>query len=435
MKLTKPFRAGAATAVAVFAAMLCAAPASAQSIFFDWGSNETVNDSGREIVNFEDKARPGELIVSFGDRRVYFLVGPGKALSYPIAVPREKSKWAGVTSVSQKRVNPSWTPTPEMMIENPRLPPWVPGGHPMNPLGTHALYLGSSAYRIHGTDAPWTIGTAASKGCVRMYNKDVQDLYPRVPVGTKVTVTYQTYKTSPLDSESSKGLLATLDKGKKIKGDDDVAAAADQATKKFRGDDSDGDARVQKAAATASEAVVKNIAPDSASDGEKQAAVKSESDKATPDKDHTGKDSAGKSSVAAVEGSSETDAAAPSKKRPSEKHAVETGSVDKSSDKASDKAISSAKSDEKDKAPTKERLTSKDASGTVSHKQAAGEDASAIANRALAAAERAAAAAERAADAAERASAAAIKASSKEPAKSAEAAAPMEWPVVKSGTP
>lgn len=435
MKLTKPFRAGAATAVAVFAAMLCAAPASAQSIFFDWGSNETVNDSGREIVNFEDKARPGELIVSFGDRRVYFLVGPGKALSYPIAVPREKSKWAGVTSVSQKRVNPSWTPTPEMMIENPRLPPWVPGGHPMNPLGTHALYLGSSAYRIHGTDAPWTIGTAASKGCVRMYNKDVQDLYPRVPVGTKVTVTYQTYKTSPLDSESSKGLLATLDKGKKIKGDDDVAAAADQATKKFRGDDSDGDARVQKAAATASEAVVKNIAPDSASDGEKQAAVKSESDKATPDKDHTGKDSAGKSSVAAVEGSSETDAAAPSKKRPSEKHAVETGSVDKSSDKASDKAISSAKSDEKDKAAAKERLTSKDASGTVSHKQAAGEDASAIANRALAAAERAAAAAERAADAAERASAAAIKASSKEPAKSAEAAAPMEWPVVKSGTP
>ena len=435
MKLTKPFRAGAATAVAVLAAMLCAAPASAQSIFFDWGSNETVNDSGREIVNFEDKARPGELIVSFGDRRVYFLVGPGKALSYPIAVPREKSKWAGSTSVSQKRVNPSWTPTPEMMIENPRLPPWVPGGHPMNPLGTHALYLGSSAYRIHGTDAPWTIGTAASKGCVRMYNKDVQDLYPRVPVGTKVTVTYQTYKTSPLDSESSKGLLATLDKGKKIKGDDDVAAAADQATKKFRSDDSDGDARVQKAAATASEAVVKDIAPDSASDGEKQAAVKSGSDKATPDKDHTGKDSAGKSSVAAVEGSSETDAAAPSKKRPSEKHAVETGSVDKSSDKASDKAISSAKSDEKDKAPTKERLTSKDASGTVSHKQAAGEDASAIANRALAAAERAAAAAERAADAAERASAAAIKASSKEPAKSAEAAAPMEWPVVKSGTP
>jgi len=96
-------------------------------------------------------------------------------------------------TVSQKRVNPSWTPTPEMMKENPRLPRWVPGGHPMNPLGVRALYLGSSTYRIHGTDAPWTIGTNVSKGCIRMYNQDVLDLYPRVNVGTKVTVTYQNF--------------------------------------------------------------------------------------------------------------------------------------------------------------------------------------------------------------------------------------------------
>ena len=74
-----------------------------------------------------------------------------------------------------------------MIAENPRLPRWVPGGHPMNPLGVRALYLGSSAYRIHGTDAPWTIGTAVSKGCIRMYNQDVLDLYPRVSVGAKVT--------------------------------------------------------------------------------------------------------------------------------------------------------------------------------------------------------------------------------------------------------
>ena len=80
-----------------------------------------------------------------------------------------------------------------MLKENPRLPPWVPGGHPMNPLGVRALYLGSSAYRIHGTDAPWTIGTAASKGCIRMYNEDVLHLYPRVPVGTKVTVTWKKF--------------------------------------------------------------------------------------------------------------------------------------------------------------------------------------------------------------------------------------------------
>ncbi|MFA5901354.1 MAG: L,D-transpeptidase, partial [Hyphomicrobium sp.] len=93
-----------------------------------------------------------------------------------------------------KRVNPSWRPTPDMLRENPRLPTWVPGGHRMNPLGVRALYLGSSTYRIHGTDAPWTIGTAASKGCIRMYNRDVLDLYPRVPVGTKVTVTWERFE-------------------------------------------------------------------------------------------------------------------------------------------------------------------------------------------------------------------------------------------------
>ena len=80
-----------------------------------------------------------------------------------------------------------------MIAENPRLPRWVPGGHPMNPLGVRALYLGSSTYRIHGTDAPWTIGTAVSKGCIRMYNQDVLDLYPRVNVGAKVVVTYQRF--------------------------------------------------------------------------------------------------------------------------------------------------------------------------------------------------------------------------------------------------
>jgi lipoprotein-anchoring transpeptidase ErfK/SrfK len=98
-----------------------------------------------------------------------------------------------VTKVTDKRVNPSWRPTPTMLKENPRLPSWVPGGHPMNPLGVRALYLGSSTYRIHGTDAPWTIGTEASKGCIRMYNKDVLDLYPQVSIGTKVTVTWESF--------------------------------------------------------------------------------------------------------------------------------------------------------------------------------------------------------------------------------------------------
>lgn len=159
-----------------------------------WGGGTTPGGSGREVVRFSPQFGPGQIIVSFGDRRLYHVVKPGEAVSYPIAIPSEQSRWQGVTTVSQKRENPSWTPTPTMRAENPRLPMWVPGGHPMNPLGVRALYLGSSTYRIHGTDAPWTIGAAVSKGCIRMYNQDVIDLYPRIPVGTKVTVTWQTFR-------------------------------------------------------------------------------------------------------------------------------------------------------------------------------------------------------------------------------------------------
>ena len=131
---------------------------------------------------------------------------PSLILSYdPIAVPREQSRWAGVTSVTNKRINPSWTPTPEMIKENPRLPRWVPGGHPMNPLGVRALYLGSSTYRIHGTDAPWTIGSAVSKGCIRMYNQDVLDLYPRATTGAKVTVTWNRFDGVATSSGSGNG--------------------------------------------------------------------------------------------------------------------------------------------------------------------------------------------------------------------------------------
>jgi hypothetical protein len=169
-----------------------ASPASAQ-LFWDWGGGQDRDGSGRETVGFDSKYTAGQIIVSFGDRRLYFITRPGQAISYPIAIPREQDRWQGITKVSDKRVNPSWRPTPTMLRENPRLPSWVPGGHPMNPLGVRALYLGSSTYRIHGTDAPWTIGTEASKGCIRMYNRDVLDLYPRVPVGTKVTVTWERF--------------------------------------------------------------------------------------------------------------------------------------------------------------------------------------------------------------------------------------------------
>jgi len=185
-----PFRSRLFATVLAFVTLAGAAlPAQAQSFFsFFWGGGS------RTEVSFPASVAPGQIIVSFGDRKLYWVYARGSALSYPIAIPREQSRWQGVTSVSDKRVNPGWTPTPAMRKENPSLPAHVPGGHPQNPLGVRALYLGASMYRIHGTDAPWTIGEAVSKGCIRMTNEDVLDLYPRVPVGTRVTVTWKKYK-------------------------------------------------------------------------------------------------------------------------------------------------------------------------------------------------------------------------------------------------
>jgi lipoprotein-anchoring transpeptidase ErfK/SrfK len=196
MKTSPPLRALLA-GVALAAASLVAGVTSANAQEgWLWGGGTSVGGSGREVVRFNPTYGVGQVVVSFGDRRAYFVTRPGEAISYPIAIPREQSRWSGVTSVTQKRENPSWTPTPTMIAENPRLPRWVPGGHPMNPLGVRALYLGSSTYRIHGTDAPWTIGSAVSKGCIRMYNQDVLDLYPRVKVGAKVTVTWNAFRGS-----------------------------------------------------------------------------------------------------------------------------------------------------------------------------------------------------------------------------------------------
>jgi len=204
-------------------------PVAAQQLFWDWGGDSVVGGSGRQVVSFSPQYGAGQVIVSFGDRKLYYITKPGEAISYPIAVPREQSRWQGVTSVTQKKVNPSWTPTPTMIAENPRLPRWVPGGHPLNPLGVRGLYLGSSMYRIHGTDAPWTIGTAVSKGCIRLYNQDVLDLYPRVSIGAKVTVTYQTFTTGAAISNGpvpSKGMVGSESATFSLFGGDEPPAKA-----------------------------------------------------------------------------------------------------------------------------------------------------------------------------------------------------------------
>lgn len=200
MSLPSLLRRSAFAASAFLTAALAPATASAQDLIsFLWGGTEEYG-GGRQTVRFSPQYKAGQIIVSFGDRRLYHVTSPGVATSYPIAVPREQSRWSGVTIVSDKRVNPDWRPTATMRAENPKLPAFVPGGHPQNPLGVRALYLGSSAYRIHGTDAPWTIGQAVSKGCIRMTNNDVLDLYPRVGVGTRVTVTWQRFSTNAVAS-------------------------------------------------------------------------------------------------------------------------------------------------------------------------------------------------------------------------------------------
>ncbi len=188
----------------VFAAAVCLSSVSAPKVAHAQQSFEdflnglfrgSSGPSGRQNVKIFTNHAPGTIIVSFGDRRLYFMTGKGTAISYPIAIPKPQARWAGVSHVSRKVVNPTWTPTPEMRRENPKLPAFVPGGDPRNPMGVRALYLGDTLYRIHGTDAPWLIGDQVSKGCVRMYNDDVIDLYNRSRVGTKVVVTWDRFRT------------------------------------------------------------------------------------------------------------------------------------------------------------------------------------------------------------------------------------------------
>ncbi|MCC2112850.1 MAG: L,D-transpeptidase [Hyphomicrobiales bacterium] len=143
----------------------------------------------REVVDYQSDYEKGTIVIDTSERHLYYVLGDGKALRYSVAVGTPQNQWFGETHVARKRENPSWTPTPDMRARNPNLPNYVPPG-PKNPLGVRAIYLGWSAYRIHGTTAPWSIGRAASNGCIRMLNEDVTDLYERVHVGAPVIVTH-----------------------------------------------------------------------------------------------------------------------------------------------------------------------------------------------------------------------------------------------------
>lgn len=136
---------------------------------------------------FDGGFEPGTIVVRTAERKLYLVTGPGRALRYDIAVGRPEEQWFGRSWVSKKRLDPIWIPTPDMREKNPALPVSV-GPGPKNPLGLRAMNLGWSSYRIHGTNSPNSIGSAASAGCFRMRNADVLDLFERVNVGAQVLV-------------------------------------------------------------------------------------------------------------------------------------------------------------------------------------------------------------------------------------------------------
>ncbi len=141
----------------------------------------------RAEVDYSGPEAPGTLVVDTPGKYLYLVEGNGRALRYGIGVGRPGFEWSGVKTISRKAEWPSWTPPAEMLLRRPDLPTFMDGG-PGNPLGARALYLGSSLYRIHGTNEPWSIGTNVSSGCIRMMNEDVIDLYSRVRVGGRVIV-------------------------------------------------------------------------------------------------------------------------------------------------------------------------------------------------------------------------------------------------------
>jgi lipoprotein-anchoring transpeptidase ErfK/SrfK len=151
---------------------------------------ETVIEDGpfaRQMVFFRSSEPPRTVVIHTSQRFLYVVMGNNRALRYGIGVGREGFQWAGLQKVTRKAEWPDWTPPPEMIQRQPYLPRFMAGG-PGNPMGARALYLGSTVYRIHGTNQPETIGEAISSGCFRLANGDVIDLFERVPVGAKVII-------------------------------------------------------------------------------------------------------------------------------------------------------------------------------------------------------------------------------------------------------
>jgi lipoprotein-anchoring transpeptidase ErfK/SrfK len=141
----------------------------------------------RDVVGFSGYPA-GSIVVRTGERRLYYVMGNGRALRYPVGVGRAGMAWHGRAYIARKLIRPSWGPPPDIARANPNIPWSIPGGAPNNPMGAAALGLDRGNYAIHGTNNPASIGRFVSHGCIRMYNQDIMDLYDRTHVGTRVFV-------------------------------------------------------------------------------------------------------------------------------------------------------------------------------------------------------------------------------------------------------
>jgi lipoprotein-anchoring transpeptidase ErfK/SrfK len=150
----------------------------------------TAPAAARDVVHFRGDASPGTVVVRTGERRLYYVLGDGRAVRYRVGVGKSGKQWTGQKYIDGKHIRPAWAPPAEVKRDKPSLPNVIPGGSPRNPMGAAALTLsGGGQYAIHGTNVPGSIGGFVSYGCIRMLNEDVLDLYSRVSVGTAVVVT------------------------------------------------------------------------------------------------------------------------------------------------------------------------------------------------------------------------------------------------------
>jgi lipoprotein-anchoring transpeptidase ErfK/SrfK len=167
----------------------------------DAATDELPAQLRRQVVSYQTSEAPGTVIIDTGHTFLYLTLGHGAALRYGIGVGRQGFTWSGTETIARKAEWPDWVPPAEMVARQPYLPRWV-GGGPGNPLGARALYLGNTAYRIHGTNDPSSIGKHVSSGCIRLQNADVMDLYKRVGIGTKVVVLAGDQRRALLDDDN-----------------------------------------------------------------------------------------------------------------------------------------------------------------------------------------------------------------------------------------